>query len=214
MWELRWILVGLGALLVVGVYLWGRGLVRYGKRLERRRRERSEPPFAPAREELEPASAQEPAAGEDSSAQPPPSRVVPERVVAIRFIPRSQELDSERAVLALREAGLEHGRYGIFHQVADDSRGDASFSVASLTEPGSFDLDSLTETIAGMSFFMVLPGPGDPVARFDTMVSTARAMAVELDAELYDDRGSSWSIQRERYVREEIIEYRHQLERR
>jgi cell division protein ZipA len=65
-----------------------------------------------------------------------------------------------------------------------------------------------------MSFFMVLPGPGDPVARFDTMVSTARAMAVELDAELYDDRGSSWSIQRERYVREEIIEYRHQLERR
>jgi len=31
---------------------------------------------------------------------------------------------------------------------------------------------------------------------------------------LHDERGSSWSVQRERYVREEIIEYRHQLERR
>jgi cell division protein ZipA len=86
--------------------------------------------------------------------------------------------------------------------------------VASLTEPGTFDLDNVAQnTIAGLSFFLVLPGTGDPVARFDAMVETARALSVELESDLHDERGSSWSIQRERYLREEIIEYRHQLER-
>ena len=42
------------------------------------------------------------------------------------------------------------------------------------------------------------------------MVGTARELARELEAELRDENGSSWSIQRERYVREEIIEYLHQ----
>ena len=62
--------------------------------------------------------------------------------------------------------------------------------------------------IAGMSFFMVLPGVGDPVDRFDTMLEIARSLAYKLDAELLDDSGSSWSIQRERYIREELISYR------
>jgi FtsZ-interacting cell division protein ZipA len=59
---------------------------------------------------------------------------------------------------------------------------------------------------------MVLPGRGDPVERFDMMIATARDLAQTLDADLLDERGSSWSIQRERYIREEIIEYRYQLE--
>jgi cell division protein ZipA len=143
------------------------------------------------------------------------TRHAPERIVALRLIPRGDELSSATAVLALRNAGLRHGRYGIFHRVADGQGEDAAFSVASLTEPGSFDLANLADTtIAGMSLFVVLPGNGDPVERFDMMIETARALAVELDAELHDERGSSWSVQRERYVREEIIEYRHQLDRR
>ena len=114
---------------------------------------------------------------------------------------------------ALQDAGLEHGRYSIFHQRQDTIK--EAFSVASLTEPGSFDLNNLEgTTIAGLSLFVVLPGAGDPVARFDAMVETARALSVELAADLFDERGSSWSSQRERYLREEIIEYRHQFERR
>jgi cell division protein ZipA len=64
-----------------------------------------------------------------------------------------------------------------------------------------------------MSFFMVLPGLGDPVVCFDEMIQAARALSKELDAEIFDEQGSSWSIQRERYIREEIIEYRHQMGR-
>jgi cell division protein ZipA len=140
-------------------------------------------------------------------------RPAPDRIVALRLVPRGTELLAERAVAALRNAGLEHGRYGIFHRQLDTNR--EGFSVASLTEPGSFDLEHLDRTsIAGLSFFVVLPGKGDPVARFDAMVETARALSVELAADLFDERGSSWSSQRERYLREELIEYRHQFERR
>jgi cell division protein ZipA len=140
-------------------------------------------------------------------------RSAPDRIVTLRLIPRDEELAAGRAVAALQGAGLRHGRYGIFHRrlAADEE----AFSVASLTEPGSFDLDNLGDsTIAGLSFFLVLPGVGEPVARFDAMVETARALSVQLDADLHDERGSSWSVQRERYLREEIIEYRHQSERR
>ena len=64
-----------------------------------------------------------------------------------------------------------------------------------------------------MTFFMILPGAGDPVRRFDRMVDSARSLAQSLDARILDEQGSSWSIQRERFVREELIEYRHRMSR-
>src|SRR5690606_16115912 len=133
----------------------------------------------------------------------------PDRVIALRLIPQAGELDGEAVVKALLEVDLEHGRYGIFHRL-DPGSAEPVFSVASLTEPGTFDLGNVEGTVlAGVTIFMVLPGVGDPVTRFDAMVLTARSLAVTLVGELYDERGSSWSVQRERYVREEVIEYRH-----
>lgn len=199
--ELRWILVGLGAFLIVGLYLWGRkpfGDVRL--RFRKRDKSRAEPRL----EEVSPP--------ESSANKPRPRRSEPERVVTLRIVRRDQdEINAADAVLALKRVGLVHGQYGIFHSVVDRRAESPRFSVASLTEPGSFDLSSLDdEKIAGLSVFMVLPGMGDPVDRFDAMVSVARGLADDLDGHLLDERGSSWSIQRERYVREEIIRYRHQ----
>jgi cell division protein ZipA len=211
MWDLRWVLLGLGALVLVGVYLWSRGIVS-----------RDMLPALPRRKPRT-----EPSIGEPLQQPPPPeipslvetvseeekARPAPDRIVALRLVPRGEELPSDLAVNALRNAGLEHGRYAIFHRQLGTNR--EGFSVASLTEPGSFDLEHLEgTTIAGLSFFLVLPGKGDPVARFDAMVETARALSVELTADLFDEGGSSWSSQRERYLREELIEYRHQFERR
>lgn len=207
--DLRWVLLGLGAFVVVGVYLWSRGvLARMLPKLPRRE-VRTEPslggPAAP--------TPQESASLVTTVSAAERARPGPDRIVTLRLIPRGAELTAERAVIALRNAGLEHGRYAIFHHPLGANR--EGFSVASLTEPGSFDLDHLDDsTIAGLTFFVVLPGAGDPVARFDAMVETARAMSVELAADLFDERGSSWSSQRERYLREELIEYRHQVERR
>jgi len=199
--ELRWILVGLGILLIAGLYFWGRKPFGEIKLLPRRRSiprdvstDRAESTSEPV---LEP---------------PRPRRRDPERVVTLRIVRREQdEMSAAQAVLALKQVGLVHGQYGIFHSFAEACGQEPQFSVASLTEPGSFDLENVAlEKIAGLSVFLVLPGAGDPVARFDAMIELARGLADDLDGVLLDERGSSWSIQRERYLREELIRYRHQ----
>jgi cell division protein ZipA len=216
--ELRWVLLLLGVLLIGLIWALGSGRLR---RLTGRMRSapgdghRREPTVEDSAVGVEDASDPDTSAPTDAVAEPlddaAPDRI--DRVITVRFVPRSEPMPADKTVLALRAAGLRHGQYGIFHMFRDETSRESLFSVANLTEPGSFDLTNLTDsTIPGMNFFLVLPGPGDPVERFDQMVDTARELARSLDAELRDERGSSWSIQRERYVREEVIEYRHQTE--
>jgi len=133
---------------------------------------------------------------------------VEEKPLVIRVVPRDGEFTMERVVLALHEAGLKQGKYNIFHFFQEPLSEEALFSVANLREPGVFDLINLKqEKVPGLSFFLMFPGPADPLGRFDRMVETARWIAEQLDADLLDERGSSWSVQRERYLREEIAEY-------
>ena len=211
MWELRWILLGMGALLIAGVYLWNRKPFSVSFKSRSDPGERAEPSISTT--EAESSSDAESPPEEIELTPAPTQRQRTDRVVTLRLIAHGQaELSCEHAVRALKNAGLVHGEYGIFHYLPKDPTDEPSFSVANLTEPGSFNVtESNDSTIPGMSFFIVLPGPADPIASFDAMVNTARKVSQELNAELFDERGSSWSIQRERYIREEIIEYRHQL---
>ncbi len=252
--ELRWVVLGLGLLVILGVFL--AGLLKSRSRPSGT--PRSEPEIWPEESELRPgkpeavvsatrlaqsrdgltatgevagasagasASASAGAAEEglpstEVSGEPPDgprdgpaaAGVVAhtEQVVSLRLVAKEDgRLDAERTVQALREAGLRHGPYGIFHYCGDGNTPESGFSVANLVEPGSFDLSSLTgSTLPGMTFFLVLPGPRDPVERFDRMIGIARELCNELDAELLDESGNSWTIQSERYVREELIEYR------
>lgn len=202
--ELRWILLGLGALLIASVYFFAR---RPLPKLPIRRK-------APAPDSADPETPS--TAPADSQVEPAQQRHrSPEKVVTLRVVCRHQnEMKAQEAVLALKRVGLVHGKYGIFHRLADDGTDEPLFSVASLTEPGSFDLANLKgANIAGLSLFLVLPGRSDPVRRFDEMIELARDLADGLDGVLLDERGSSWSIQRERYIREEIIRYQHHLSR-
>ena len=69
------------------------------------------------------------------------------------------------------------------------------------------DSDLKDRRFAGLSFFMLRPGPGRGVDAFDRMVETARAVAITLQGELLDGDGSTLSIQRERFMREDLIQY-------
>jgi cell division protein ZipA len=208
MWELRWILLVLGMALV-GVVYWFSTRQRPNPNDPDALRERTEPGLSetPAADASEEVAAPTPT--------PPPVAAGPqptERIIALRLVAQvSQTLDGESVVLAMRDKGLRHGRHGIFHRYDGDDNDREWFSVASLTEPGSFDLGALKNSkLPGVSFFMVLPSVADDVEVFDDMVRTARELAQELEGDLLDERGSSWSYQRERYVREEIIQFRHQ----
>ena len=79
-------------------------------------------------------------------------------------------------------------------------------------EPGTFDMKTIRDQeIPGISLFMVLPGPVDGAQAFDLLMGAARALTQSLDAELLDETGSTLSIQRERYLREEIIQFQHNI---
>ena len=79
-------------------------------------------------------------------------------------------------------------------------------------EPGSFDMTNIKEQeLPGISLFLILPGPVEAAEAFDMMMEAARAVAQALDGELLDESGSTLSIQRERYMREEVIQFEHSI---
>ena len=210
MLELRWVLLILGLLLVAWVYLWSR--FSFQKNLKPNLNQSDQILKDSESLEVSPDDVQTEDESEQDEDELPQSKIV-----TLRFVPKSGEkLDLGQTVLALRSVGLERGRYGIFHYFSNEGNNDTNveFSVANLIEPGSFDLtDAEDNTLPGMTFFTILPGQGDPIARFDRMVSIARDLKQLLEAELLDEEGSFWSVQRERYVREEVIQYCHQHKR-
>lgn len=196
--DLRWVLLIAGLLILVGLFFWTRYSRQIRSRLDRSRR-------------LEPALGDDgvvAGTGATDLTASPDLKPGPQ-VVTIRLLcPDAGGFPAEPLVLALRDAGLRHGRYGIFHLDPGGDDGPPRFSVANLVEPGSFDLTRLrTDRYPGVSLFLVLGQVPDAVGAFDTMMATARELARRLGGELVDEQGSSLSIQRERYLREEVIQF-------
>mgnify|MGYP001191853996 CR=1 FL=1 len=200
MTELRWVLLLAALLILVVLFLWTRFRPRLRNPFRSAGRPDDPAPVAPSSNHLLP----------EQSAKSPLA-ALPAKIVTIRMLSRSAApFPAEELVLALREAGLRHGRFGIFHYYLTDTDDAPVFSVASLTEPGSFDLTRLrTDVYQGVSLFLGLPAPFDGAAAFDAMVKAGRAVAKRLDGNLVDEHGSTLSVQRERYLREEVIQFQH-----
>jgi cell division protein ZipA len=207
---LRWLLLLFGVLVVAGVYA-------YSRYQRRQTDEAPSPRLSPDRrkpsldgsDKTDNESADS-AAGSDVDDEMGEAQ---QKIVTLRLVARNQgALNGEELVLNLRGIGLRHGKFGIYHRFEGTHEDKIIFSAASLVEPGTFDLKTIREQkIPGISLFMVLPGPVDGTQAFDLMMSAARALAQSLDAELLDESGSTLSIQRERYLREEVIQFQHNI---
>jgi FtsZ-interacting cell division protein ZipA len=200
----RWALLLAGLCILVGIFAYSRGWLNLRlPKFSWRKRLADETPAADAEQERERVAPQPP------PVKPPPILSKDSMVVTVRIMPQPGEsFPAEQLVLIMRGTGLQHGKYGIFHSmdVADPSR--IRYSVASLVEPGAFDLTKLKESFyKGVSIFMVLPVPEDGVSLFDEMLETARTIARGASGRLVDEDGSVLSVQRERYMREEVIDF-------
>ncbi len=212
---LRWLLLGFGLVVVAGVYLY----TRYQRhKLEDSPQQdlfenRAEPALTATR--TEPVFADEPAEHpgdlESDDREAPEEAAARQKIVTLRVVGRDgSAFAGDDLVLNLRGIGMRHGKFGIFHRHDGNDESKVIFSAASLVEPGSFDLANIKDQeIPGISLFMVLPGPVDGAEGFDLMMTAARALSQSLGAELLDESGSTLSIQRERYLREEIIQFEH-----
>ena len=203
---LRWLLLLFGLLVIAGVYLYSR------------RQKEAELDIDPSSTRLEPRLDEDDVDDIDddvesvseSNDDPLPING-PQKIVTVRIVAREKKFfPGDELILSMRGIGLRHGKFGIFHRYDGSDEDKTIFSAASLVEPGSFDLQNIKgQNIPGISLFLVLPGPVECVEAFDLMLAAARALTQSLDGELLDESGSTLSIQRERYLREEIIQFQH-----
>jgi len=203
---LRWLLLLFGLLVIAGVYLYSR------------RQKEAELDKDPSSTRLEPRLDEDDVDDIDddvesvseSNDDPLPING-PQKIVTVRIVAREKKFfPGDELILSMRGIGLRHGKFGIFHRYDGSDENKTIFSAASLVEPGSFDLQNIKgQNIPGISLFLVLPGPVECVEAFDMMLAAARALTQSLDGELLDESGSTLSIQRERYLREEIIQFQH-----
>ena len=176
--ELRWVLLGLGLVIVAGIYVFTRFKPRLDRSIDamsaRREPTLGESGFTsanadifdedtgltttPSAIEAAPEPVDPVGPGGPSAPAAPPAKIV-----AIRLMSRDTNgFPGEKLILTMRDLGLRHGEFGIFHRTTEDSTND--FSVASLIEPGSFDLSRLKkDSYPGVSIFMTLPGERDGV---------------------------------------------------
>jgi len=203
---LRWLLLFFGLLVIAGVYLYSRRDKPKTEESTEATSPRVEPTLEVDEADLVVEEVTDPEVDDPVVA---PAEDVPQKIVTLRLIGRNKKsFQGDELILSMRGIGLRHGKFGIFHRYDGNNESRTIFSAASLVEPGSFDLANIKDQqIPGISLFLVLPGPVESVEGFDLMMAAARALAQSLDGELLDETGSTLSIQRERYLREEIIQF-------
>ncbi|HWG68345.1 MAG TPA: cell division protein ZipA C-terminal FtsZ-binding domain-containing protein, partial [Steroidobacteraceae bacterium] len=134
-----------------------------------------------------------------------------QRIVTIRVCAVGEGRWSGAQLMAALELhGLAFGRYQVFHRKHVDGR--SLFCVASLIEPGTFDVAGMAETeFRGVTLFAVLPGPMEPLATLDELYGTARGLAEALSGMVQDAKGMPLSPQRAAALREDVARFQASL---
>jgi cell division protein ZipA len=111
------------------------------------------------------------------------------KVIALRIVAAQPERFAGRPLRqALAAEGFVLGKLAIFHKTDAENR--VVLSAASLTKPGTFDLDTMdTQRFGGLNLFAVLPGPKSPRRTFEDLLITARTLNERLQGALQDERG-------------------------
>lgn len=203
MWELRLILILIGAVIVTGVYLWSRQTRHGGKSALRR----EAPSFA--EDGFQPEQDAAPRKQTEQSGDAAKQAADGQLILALHVAARDTQGIAGALVLeALAATGLKYGRYRIFHRLLKGDAEQSVFNVANMLEPGALVPEELPDrTLPGLTLFLVLPGPQDGVAAYADMLATARHLAQQLDGEVQDETRSTLTRQTARHIRERIIEF-------
>jgi cell division protein ZipA len=126
------------------------------------------------------------------------------KVVSFRLVARPPErLRGSLVRQALFAEGFVLGDFDIFHK--PDAQNRAVLSVASLTKPGTFDLDTMdTQRYVGLNLFAVLPGPKSPRKAFEDLLMAARMLNERLEGALQDERGGPLTPMRIQALRDAL----------
>jgi len=117
---------------------------------------------------------------------PQPKAPVQRQLIALRLA-MNESVSGEQLLAMFQAENLQHGKFNIFHRLHD---GETVFSVASLVEPGSFDLESMpSQEYRGISLFLLLPCSLPAIDAFDEMISCAERLARITSGVVQDENG-------------------------
>ena len=219
--EIRWILLGLGLLLIAGI--WWRGARRSAQAPaggELRQSEPAPPTISaapsplPARpvstEDFEEVPILDMPVRTEAAPRPKAGAKEAQKIVTLRVCaPNTIRWSGKQLLGALERQELTFGRYQVFHR--KHPTGSSLFCVASLIEPGSFDFAQMpTQEFRGVTIFAVLPGALEPLPTFDAMVTAVRGLAESLSGMAQDSAGLPLSPARAAALREEVARFQAQ----
>jgi cell division protein ZipA len=229
--NIRWILLLVGVVIILGIYLFARL-----KTLSLSVPRRSRPKAGAARRAAEPsvdgfsaedslpadidelgelypredsAAAAEPViTARTRSARPSRPEVSPNHVFSLFVLaPHGVPFRGPLLLGALDKAKLEYGDMQIFHRAElIDGKEKTLFSAANIREPGTFDLAAMEHfTTQGLALFMQVRPGVDAVWAFEAMVEAARSLADSLDGTVCDATRSVLTRQTIGHMREAVI---------
>jgi cell division protein ZipA len=141
-----------------------------------------------------------------SSDTPTARRIERRKILSLRLSAAPQRLEGAKLLEMVQSELLEHGKYGVFHRLHSD--GQSIFSIASMVEPGSFDMEKMSETLyPGVTLFAQLPGPVPGMHALNELVACARRLQQSLGGVLQDERGVPLTVHRIERMRQEVREF-------
>lgn len=137
---------------------------------------------------------------------PPPKKIERRKILALRLAAAPHRYEGSRLLETLQAESLQHGKYDVFHRLHDD--GASIFSVASMVEPGTFELEKMPGAeYPGVTLFAQLPGPVPGMHALNELVACARRLQQTLGGTLQDDRGVPLTVHRIERLRQEVREF-------
>ncbi|MEM9743142.1 MAG: cell division protein ZipA C-terminal FtsZ-binding domain-containing protein [Pseudomonadota bacterium] len=151
------------------------------------------------------------AASQDAANQPLDEDAAgeePSEVVFLQLLAApGEEFALGKLCAIMHQHGLKFGEQNLFHRRRSEHLPPV-YSVMSIAEPGFFDLATLeNQATPGIALFFQLPGPDNPVAAFDDMVTIARRLESALQGRLVDDAGSALTQQTISHLREYVATF-------
>ena len=133
----------------------------------------------------------------------------PEVIVLSVVMPEGQAISGAALLPVLLTLGMKYGDMNIFHRHEDNAgNGKVTFSLANMVNPGTFDLDAMESFVTqGISLFMTLPNAANPFEVFEQMLSAAKQISQEFNAQLLDDKRSVMTKQTEQHYIGRIREF-------
>lgn len=120
----------------------------------------------------------------------PDATVGPSHVIAIMVKANDENGFNGMTLLhTLHNLGLRYGKRGIFHRFRDIQAGPIQFSLANALKPGTFNLDDMDNFVTpGVSLFLTIPGPEQPLVAYESMLEIGRKLAAKLNGQLLDSQ--------------------------